>query len=144
MLARSISGRLASIVVAFVYGVGLAACASEPPAASDTDQASVDEVSSALPLAAVNNASFAGLGAGFIGTNVGTGTVGGSVNVGTTVGAGPLGFNSTFGTGPINFGTSFDTGPIGFSNSTGGSTTISSGTGGLPVITHTCVGFGCP
>lgn len=155
MTARTSSTCLARIVLAL--GLALNACASEePPSSSDVDDADVGEVSSALPLAAVSlssGASFAGLGLGAtastVGMNSATGSIGASGQIGTTLGAGPLGFSSNFGTGPMGFSTgpmgfnsSFGTGPIGFSS--GGTTTISSGTGTAPVISHTCVGLGCP
>lgn len=144
MLAR-ITSSLVFVLLA------CSACAAEPP--SDSDQAPVDEVSSALPLAAVSmtGANFAGLGVGLtsVGTvgSVGGGTVGTTTSVGGTLGTGPMGtsFNSGpmgFSTGPIGFNSSFGTGPI--STTTGGTTTFSSGTGAAPVMNHTCVGFGCP
>lgn len=154
MLPCTTIRRVASIL--FACSLGLGGCASEPSPGSEADEAAVEDVSSALPLAAVSmtGATFAGLGLGVassvnslgtgatVGTNAATGTVGTSASINSSLGAGPTGFGSTFGTGPIGFSSSFGTGPIGFS--TGNSTTVSSGTGSAPVIQRTCTGFGCP
>lgn len=148
-----LSTRLISVaIVAF----GLVGCAADPDVSSDED--STGNVSSTLPLVPLGafseaNASFAGLGIGgatAVGTVGATSAGGTTVGVGgTTFGTGPTGFNTGFSTGPITTG--FNTGPIttGFNSgpitmSTGGTTSISSGSNGVPVISTTCTGFGCP
>ena len=152
--AREGRAGLASILVALSLGLG--GCASESPEAAD--EAPAEGVSSALPVAAVSlaGANFANLGLGGfapIGAAIGTnaGAIGGTSTIGTSAGIGgaPIGFTSTLGTGgsPTSFGTSFNSGPMGFSTgpiTTGGSTSMSSTSGGMPVINTTCTGLGCP
>jgi hypothetical protein len=138
--------RLAPVLVAL--GVFALGCASEP--ATDADEAAVQDVSSALPLAAVSmdGAEFAGLGIGGAagGPALGAPAVSGTVGTTSTVGGAPLSFGTSFGSGPmgsssgpIGFGSSLGTGPI----TTGNTVSMSSANGGMPVINQTCSGIVC-